>query len=217
MSIPIKPYATSSQVAMLLPNLLGNNTDFNDSSTSPKKTSVDQYLIWVSNQVDLQFQQAGYIVPFVVLTDETWPEHQTYYLQLITAMGAAALAGGHVLKPAPALSPGRGNSSGNIYQDMFNIELRKIWDGTNSNIRFRTTAYSGTPAEKSIREPIGPSLDYIAGKMNPEDFLLFDDYTQLRKNITDYVTLTYDGIAPLDWTDFHGLVNTKLMGYSYRA
>lgn len=215
MTVPSKPYASSSQVALLIPQLMGSLVDFDDVSTTPRKTAVDQYLMWVATQIDLQFSQAGYIVPFQVLTDETWPEHQTYFLELLNALGAAALAGGHVLKPAPALSPGRGNSTGNIYQDMYNTELRKIWDGTRSMIRFRCKSYAGTPAEYSVTEPIGPSLDYMVGKLNPEDFLMFEEYTILKNNITTYITNTYDGIAPLDWTDFHGLVSTKLRGYSY--
>lgn len=194
--------------------------DFNDSTaldeaTTVRKSAVDQYLVWISNELDLQFQQAGYVVPFVQLSDESWPEHQTHYLELVTALGAAALTGGHVLKPAPALSPSRGNSTGNIYQDMYNTELRKIWDGVNSYIRFRCKAYAGTPAQISITEPQGPYLDYMAAQMNPEDFLMFWDYTQLRKNISDYITFTFNGIPPLDWQDFHGLVANRLAGYSY--
>lgn len=216
MALPLKPYATSAQVALLLPQLMNTHTDFDDLNTMPRKTAVDQYLVWISNEIDLQFQQAGYIIPFQELSGESWPEHQSHYLELIAALGAAALSGGHVLKPAPALTTGRGNSSGNIYQDMYNLELRKIWDGRSSNIRFRCRTYSGTPAEWSISEPIGPSLDYIVSKMNPEDFLSFSDYTQLRQNIVDYVTSTFDGVRPLDWNDFHGLVSEKLYGYAYR-
>lgn len=222
MTIPSKPYATTAQVALLLPNLLNGNTDFDDTKTNPKKTAVTQYLTWISNQIDLQFQQAGYVMPFQVLTDETWPEHQTYYLQLLAALGTAALAGGYALLPAPAINTGRGKSSGNIFQDMFNAELRKIYDLAGSfgksgisNIRFRAKFYSGTPAEASLVEPTGPNLDYIAGMMNPEDFMLFEDYTSLRNNITNYITSTYDSISPLDWTDFHGLVSNKTDGYSY--
>jgi hypothetical protein len=212
MSIPIKPYATSSQVALLVPAVMNSNPDFND-VTTPRKAAVDQYLTWISQQVDLQFQQAGYIVPFVELADETWPEHQNYYLELLTALGAAALTGGHTMKPAPALSPGRGNSTGNIYQDMFNLELRKIWDWSTkmSNIRFRARAYAGTPAEWSITEPIGPSLDYMVSRMAPEDFLMFEDYTILRNNISDYISV-YGG---LNWLSFHGLVSNRTAGYTY--
>lgn len=221
MSIPTKPYATSAQVAMLLPNLMNGAVDFSDSTgndaTAVRKASVDQYLVWISNELDLQFQQAGYVLPFQELSDESWPEHQTHYLELVTALGAAALTGGHVLKPAPALSTGRGNSSGNIYQDMYNTELRKIWDTVHSYVRFRARAYAGTPAQISITEPQGPYLDYQAAMMNPEDFLLFWDYTTLRKNISDYVSLNFDGVPPLDWTDFHGLVSNKMSGYSYVA
>lgn len=215
MTIPSKPYASSSQVALLIPNLMNSLTDFDDINTTPKKTAVDQYLVWVANEIDMQFSQAGYIVPFQELSGESWPEHQTYFLELLNALGAAALAGGHTLKPAPALSPGRGNSTGNIYQDMYNLELRKIWDNTKSMIRFRCKTYAGTPAEWSITEPTGPSLDYMVGKMNPEDFLMFQEYTTLRAGITDYIAYSYGPIAPQYWNNFHGLVSTKIVGYTY--
>lgn len=222
MAVPSKPYTTTAQVAMLIPVLLNNATDFS-TTTTPKKAQVEQYITWVSNQIDMQFQQAGYIMPFQSLDDETWPEHQTYYLQLIAALGSAALTGGHVLKPAPAISTGRGVSTGNIYQDLYNQELKKVYSngsgyGINSetsSIRFRCKAYSGSVAEKSVREPTGPTLDYIEGKMSPEDFLMFSDYTQLRNNISNYMIINYDGVTPLNWNDFHGLVNNRMGGYSY--
>lgn len=215
--VPSKPFASSSQVALLLPNLMNTLTDFDDTNTTIKKSAVDQYLMWIATEIELQFSQAGYVVPFAEISGESWPEHQTYFLELLNALGAAALSGGHVLKPAPALTPGRGYSTGNIYQDMYNLELRKIWDGKYSQIRFRCKTYAGTPAEYSITEPIGPSLDYMVGKMNPEDFLLFEDYTYLKNSITNYITNTYDGVRPLNWTDFHALVSTKLSGYSYEV
>lgn len=215
MSIPIKPYAVSSQVGMLVNNLLGrNNLDF-DESTNPRKSSVDQYLVWISNQIDLQFQQAGYKVPFQELSGESWPEHQTYYLELLCAMGAAAFAGGHVLKPAPAISSGRGFATGNLYQDLYNFELNKIWNARErtSWIRFRAQTYSGTPAEYSITEPIGPDLDYIEGKVNPEFYLSFEGYTNLRHSIQTHV----EDAKVFLWDDFHGVFSEKLLGYSYQG
>lgn len=219
MSVPTKPYATSSQVALLLPQLMNGLSDFDDSTTTIRKTSVDQYLVWISNELDLQFQQAGYVVPFLELDSETWPEHQSHYLELVTALGAAALTGGHVLKPAPALSPGRGNSSGNIYQDMYNLELRKIWEPfqQRTDIRFRCKAYAGSKAEWSISEPTGMSVDYMVGKRLPEDYMLFEDYTILRHNITNYISQAYGTISPLNWNDFHGLVENRITGYSYNG
>lgn len=214
MPIPSKPYCTTAQVALLLPALLNKNTDFDEINTTPKKSAVTQYSTWVSNQIDLQFQMAGYMVPFQELTDEAWPTHQTHYLELLAALGVAALTGGHVLKPAPAVTPGRGNSSGNIFQDMYNTELRKIWDGTNSFIRFRCRFYSGTPAEKSMVEPTGPGLDYMMGKMNPEDFLMFEDYTFLKKSIVDYVTDNFN-ISSFNLNNFHSMFDDKLESYTY--
>lgn len=210
MAIANKPYAVSAQVGLLIPNLLNNKLDF-DENTTPRKSAVDQYLVWTANQIDLQFQQAGYVIPFIEDSDYPWSDEQNYYLELLNALGAAAYAGGMVLKPAPAISVGRGVSAGNTYQEMFNLELRKIWDGKTSQIRFKAKTYAGTPAEYSIREPIGPNLDYIAGKMNPEDFFSFQTYTELKFNIQTYI----ENYSPINWGNFHSLVNNKLYGYSY--
>ena len=186
-----RPYATSAQVAMLIPNLMNGNTDFDDSKTNPKKSQVDQYLNWISTQIDMQFSQAGYVLPLTTLDGETWPTYQTEYLALVCSMGAAALTGGHVLKPAPALSPSKGSSSGNIYQDMYNEELKKIFDSFSkiSSIRFRAKYYASTPAEKSIIEPYGPNIDFLSGDMNPEDFSMLEQYTNLKYNITRQLNL----------------------------
>lgn len=222
MAVPSKPYATTAQVGMLIPNLLGGGSDFSDGPdpTSPTKTQVTQYLTWVSNQIDMQFSQAGYVVPFVEETGTTWPVHQTYYLELLASLGGAAIAGGHSRKPAPAVNPGRGHSTGNVFQDMFNSELQKIWDpaSRNSDVRFRNCkVYASTPAEYSVTEPIGPNLDYIAGEMNPEDFLRLEHYTDLRYNIEQYI-MKYSGFQnPVDWQDFHGIMSEKLLGYSFQT
>ena len=51
MTVPNKPYAVSAQVALLLPNLMNSKTDFDDNTTI-KKSAVDQYLTWISNEID---------------------------------------------------------------------------------------------------------------------------------------------------------------------
>lgn len=218
MTLPSKPYATSAQVSLLIPNLMNGNTDFNDDvdpkkATNPKKSAVDQYLSWISNQIDMQFSQAGYVLPFAELDGETWPEHQTLYLELVAALGAAAMVGGHIHKPAPAISTGKGSSTGNLFQDMFNNELKKIFDayGKISNIRFRAKYYSSTPAEKSVLEPYGPSLDYLTGNMNPEDFMMMENYTNLKYSISKFVSVGANNIS-INWNDFHSLFENKIIG-----
>lgn len=215
MAVPTKPYCTSSQVAMLLTN--GYPDGFN-LKTRPTSTQIETHLIWISNQVDMQFSQAGYIVPLQAL-DAGWPDHQSYYLQMVTALGVAALAGGFSVKPAPALNPGRNNSTGNVFQDLYNTELKKIYDDRvrDTSIRFQAKTYAGSLAERSITEPIGPSLDYMTGDMNPEGIMSFLAYTDLKYNIQCYVE-NYNLINnPLNWNDFFGMYSEKLAGYSYNV
>ncbi len=180
------------------------------------EVQVDSYLTWVSNQIDMQFQQAGYIVPFVELSGETFPAHQTQYLSLLCALGSAAYAGGWVLKPAPAVARGRDGSTGNVFQDLYEKELTKIWDNSfnRTTIRFRVMAYSGTPAEQSISEPTAPSLDYIEGVMNPEDLVRLEAYTDLRYGVERSV-IADSVISPNFWGDFSLLYTGKSSGYPY--
>jgi hypothetical protein len=220
MTVPTKPYCSTAQVGLLVPNLLGDKTDF-DTDTNPKVSAVEQYISWIGTQIELQFQMAGYVLPFQVMSGETWPQHQTEYLQLTNALGAAAMSGGHVHVPAPAISPGRGQNTGNLYQDLYNKELVKIYNSArgligekeSSQLRFRAAFYAGTPAERAVTEPSGPNLDYMAGKMNPEDFFSFENYTVLRHNIENYIFSNYH--YQIDWTEFYDLFGTKLTKYTY--
>lgn len=167
--------------------------------------------MWTSNQVDLQFSMAGYIVPLVVIDGETWSVEQDYYLELITALGTAAMTA-DVLKPAPAIGPGRGQSSGNLFRDLFRQELEKIYNPVTrqSLVRFRAKTYSGTPAEYSLIEPSGPNLDYLAGVILPEYHLSLQALTDLRLCMQNYVEINWP-----NWNDFYGLYTNKLSGYTY--
>lgn len=206
---------------MLVSNLLINKQqqielyDFT-AKTNPKKSAVEQFLMWTSNQIDMQFSMAGYVVPLSVIDGETWSTEQDYYLELVTALGTAAMTS-DVLKPAPAIGAGRGESSGNLFRDLFKQELAKIYNPLNSfetksTIRFRAKTYSGSPAEYSVREPIGPQLDYIAGLMNPEDHFSLQALTDLRLAMQNYVEINFP-----NWGDFYGLYTTRLNGYNYAS
>lgn len=167
MTAPTSPYTTSDMVSYMLTTMLSKGT-FGAGST-PTDTVVDQFITWTAAQLDLQFQSAGYVLPLAVISGETWPTHQTTYLQLLNTMAAAAMAGGYSLKPAPAVSPGRQGGTGNVYGDMFNEELRKIYDPkTNqTTLRFRANYYAGSPAQVACTEPKGPTTDFLEGAFDP--------------------------------------------------
>lgn len=196
MAAPSPPFATSAMVATLLSVKLNKATDFS-SSTIPTDTQVDQFLTWVSGQVEMQFSMAGYKVPLATISGETWPTSQTYYLQLVTTLGAAAMAGGHSQKPAPALAPGSGQrgGSGNILQDLFQGELDKIYrPGRLQNqgvtaIRFRAQYYAGSPAERVVVQPKGPTTDFMEGKFDPMRHLslwdISDRMLQIQQTMED--------------------------------
>jgi hypothetical protein len=185
-SAPVAPYATSAQVAVLLTNLLKGGTDF-DTNTTPTKTKVDTVIGWVSSQVDMQFGAAGYKIPFAAVSGETWPTSQTYYLSLVTCLGASAYVGGHVLKPAPAVAPGKEGGTGNLFQDLFDKHLGRIFDGTRTSLAFRADYYAGTPAEKALTQPSGPGLDFMENYFDSTSYMNLWDFTQSMQEVQDYV------------------------------
>lgn len=190
---PSSPFCTSSEVALLVYNLLGGNNDFNEIDTHPKKSTVDNVIRMIDSRIMLQFQQAGYVIPFQAATNEIWPAFQTQYLKLLSSVGTAAYIGGYVLKPAPAIQTGRGGSVDNVYQSQFDEHMRLIWDGRSTQTRFRANYYLGTPAEKAITEPGGPMLDITEGKSLKEDYIGLIQYTDLFYKVQRYVENVYGG------------------------
>ena len=152
------PFAETSDIATWLPALLKGAPDFSE-TTHPKKSQVKIYLDWIANQILFRLQCAGYKIPLCVLDGETWPEHQNTYLQYLTVLGVAQWAGKWVNLPAPA-SPGNEPNRGNIFEEAFFKELDKIWDGSNTNARFRACYDLGTAAEFALCEPTPPMLTF---------------------------------------------------------
>jgi hypothetical protein len=171
-------------------------------NTTPDETRVTQFISWTAAQIDLQFQSAGYVLPLAIISGETWPAHQTTYLQLVNTMAAAAMAGGYSLKPAPATAPGRQGGTGNIYGDLFNAELRKIFDPQTgqTTLRFRANYYAGSPAQISVTEPKGPTTDFLEGRFDP-----MRQYTQ--EQMADRILEIQDSMAylQLNWDYMYGL------------
>lgn len=184
------PYATSNLVALLQKNLLMGATDFTPASQVPKEY-IDQFLIWASAAIDMQLGQAGYLIPLQDLDGETWPVHQTAWLQLVACLGAITLVA-PTLKPAPAIGPGRVGSSESIAKTAYQMELDRIYNiQTNrTQIRLRAKFYRGTPAELALNEPVGPKADFsrdsvLNGNLNPNLRTYFWDYTLLQNRLIE--------------------------------
>jgi len=175
---PTAPYCTSAQVAALNPSSLGGKSDF-DESTSPTKAQVESTIGLISIHVESQFAQAGYKVPFEVMDSEDWPSYATTYFAIVAAIGTAARVFGHMLSPAPHLSRS-GGRLGNLFDEQYNVELRKIYNyiTDQTRIRLRAAYWPNTPAEETMRLPWGPMLDYQEGEYDPTRHLSFYDMTQ---------------------------------------
>lgn len=194
------PYADSEMVALLQKNLLLGATNFTDKSPVPK-TYIDQYILWAGSAIDMQLAQAGYLIPLQDLSGETWPTHQTAWLQLVACLGAISLIA-PALKPAPGLGSGRTGSGENIVKTAYQMELDRIYDlRTNkTNIRLRAKFYRGTPAELALNEPAGPKADFSResvanGNLNPNSRMYFWDYTFLQNRLVETFRTNFNWLS----------------------
>lgn len=182
MAAPTSPYCDSADVAELLPQLIRNAADFS-AGTNPAKTVVEKFIRWKSSEIDQAFAAVGFYVPFQEISGETWPEHQTYALELVTAMGAAGLIAGPVVKPAPAMGRQSGTSD-NEYTASFKRFLEMV---AQNGAGFRAYHRTGSLAEKFCSEPAGPMTDYLAGYIDFTQFQTIDEYTALIEKLrSDY-------------------------------
>jgi hypothetical protein len=196
-------------------NLLLGATNFSDVSRVPKDT-VDQFILWVSASIDMQLSQAGYVIPLQDLAGEAWPIHQTAYLQLATCVGTISLISPALL-PAPASGPGRSGSSGNVFRDLYQAELNRIWDKqtNNTQLRLRAKFYLGTPAEKAITEPTPPKADFSrqlseSGNSDRSRRMYFWDYTLLENRLMESFKQN-----SFNWLDLTGVDGTlQQLSYS---
>lgn len=179
MVAPTTPWCTSADVAAFNAAFMGGKTDF-DTNGPVKLASVDSMRTLISNHVSMQFQSAGYKIPFQELSGETWLDHQTSYLNLVTVLGISAKLFSSLMNAYPS-AVRSGGRLGNILDEQYSLELRKIYNHqTNlSQIRFRAAYWPSTPAEASIKVQFGPISDYARERFDPTRTMGFHDVTEL--------------------------------------
>lgn len=158
-----------------MPHLIRDASDFSP-GTKPAKVVVEKFIRWKSSEIDQAFAAIGYYVPFQEISStETWPEHQTYALELMTAFGAAGLIVGPVSKPAPAMGRQSGTSD-----NEFTASFKRFLEMVASNgAGFRAYHRTGSLAEKFCAEPSGPMTDYLAGYIDLTLFQTTGEYTAI--------------------------------------
>lgn len=184
MAPPTSPYCLSSDVAALNITAMSGRSDFDATESGVKLARVNTMIGLVSGQVDMQMVSAGYVVPLAVFPEETWPTHQTTYLQLVCSLGVAAKVFSDLIAPAPHLTRS-GGKLGNLYDEQYNLELRKIYDYRENSTRLRMRANwrPGTPVESIMQPPQGPRTDFERGAFDPTNTLSFEDVTELADRI----------------------------------
>lgn len=182
---PISPYTTEEKVSYLLLNLFKGVPP--STSSTPTEEVTSRAISWAAAQMEMAYAEVGYVVPFADLGTETWPTHQSVYLDITNALGAAGFVGGHMLRPAPAIGPGKGQQFANLYQELFEKERQAIIKGKGK--RFRAAYYAGTPAEQMLADPEGPRTNFGEQVYDPASYVgiwgLMDLFDEFREDIDD--------------------------------
>lgn len=174
MAAPMSPYSSPAQVAYLLRSLyLGGPPT---AITVPENVIVQNHIFWSDAVLEAAFRMVGYKIPFESLSSETWPASQTAMMSYASSVGAAAMVGGYILRPAPAIGPGRSTpgASGNAYADMFERFRQDISSG---GLGFRAAYQLGSKAEKFLSDPYGPRLDFLEDYFDPTAYQTMREYT----------------------------------------
>lgn len=179
MAPPTTPYSTPTQVSYLLQPMFRGAIP--GAGTAVTDTVFDQLIPWVDSVIDGYFRSVGYKIPFAVITGETWHVSQTTLLSYMSAIGAAAMAGGHVLNPAPAMMPIRsGGGDQHPYAIAIDKSLAKILE---TGYHLRGDFYLGTDAEQWLSEPLGPWSDFMIDYYDPARYQLVRGYTNMMRDV----------------------------------
>jgi len=165
MTVPVSPYCSSAEVAMLFPNLIGGATDFEDGLTSIPKSTVDLFIQLVSGRIDAALSQAGYYIPLAAISGETWPGFQTDFLKLMTMTGVAGM-----LSRPQSVNPIGGNQPDrNLFKEQFNKDISSIFNPRTrkSTLSFRANYREGSAAEAVLSSLASPTTNDMAGYSDP--------------------------------------------------
>ena len=183
---PTTPYVTGDLASLLAKNLFRGQTP--SFSTAVTDMEMDQLILWTDSMLNMDFFSVGYKVPFLTLSGETWPAHQTTFLQFMSAVGAMAMASGYILAPAPAMHTGRVSGERNVWAVLIEGWRQGIHE---NGFHFRAQHYIGSKAEQWLATPYGPDTDFIRDKWDPTRFELLRDWT-------DRITDVHSDIQGLD-------------------
>jgi hypothetical protein len=188
MTAPSSPYSTPQQVSYLLQNRF--YASIPSSSTVPSDEVIENLITWTDGVIEMAFHAVGYKLPWAEISGETWPAAQTTLLQFMSALGAAAMAGGHILQPAPMMGPGQRGSQANVYATSTDKMLAQIKE---NGYRFRAQYYEGTNAEKWIADKYGPRMDFLEDWWDPTRYWMLHQYTEeLHKVFNEMTELDID-------------------------
>lgn len=170
------PFCLSSDVAMYHPVLLQDSlSDFEDDLSTPSKTEVDAFIVSISNAILMRLAQGGWYVPLQDLDGETWPDHQTEMLKLMTIVGVGFfISGPNISNPG-----GRGERK-SPFQQQYETMLNDLYNPmTKVAGNFRAKYRMGTPAMYGVIDRGTPATSRQLEANNvpePGTWMMNNDY-----------------------------------------
>lgn len=166
-------YTTSGNVILFTKNYTLGAVDFNK-STFVTKDNVDKFIAYSAAMIDQRLASAGFVLPLTAISGETYPAHQTAYLDFLNCLGTVNLL-------LPSTMPNRAGKQpeDNNFSKLFKTELDKLYDGKKHHAKLRAAYYIGTPAEQALSEPLAPMSDFMKGKVDPTKYQTLNQFTDL--------------------------------------
>jgi hypothetical protein len=147
---------------------------------------METLIIWTDAVIDAAFRTVGYVIPFAAISGESWAASQTNLIAYLSAIGAAAMCGGWILRPAPSLGPITGNAaSGNVFAEMFERMKSDVYKG---GLGIRASYQLQSKAEKWCAEPYGPRMDFLEDYFDPTRNQMLIEYTNMIMDAHEEIT-----------------------------
>lgn len=169
----------------------------------------------IASRIDMAYMSVGYIIPFTVISGETWLSGQTDFLKYANVIGTAAYMGGNVASP-PVTAPGRPRPSGSLYWEEWNKlidEIKMVGEKSDrptlALLRAQTRSGTGANWRLSTSQPM--TTDFLEGFYDPTQYDMMHGFTERTKDF-------YQDMADLapESPDYLWLMHQRL-GLTYYA
>lgn len=206
--MPSAPYCTSSDVYFMRAYAMDPAASDFPVAGTPRKSVVEYWIDQMASRIDMLYASVGYEIPLAAITGETWPTHQTTFLQYLNAIGVASIIGGNASTPPVVSFVGGRRESRSFYEHewmQLMEDIRTIKDRNPGSTLIRAATLSGTGADYLLTEAMPPLTDWLEGYTDPTHF---DTLRTFTKRWQGYMTAINQDNLP-------SAINTGSIDYLY--